>query len=594
MSVRSQRQQATGSWIFLGMLAAVALILGGLQYRWIGEISRAERERMKSSLQTSLNRVSRDFNAELSAACSRVTPASEGRVPSGDEYAVQYLRWRSATQRSGMFRTIAIAQPDGSLLELHILDQNGGVFVASDWPERWRPLQERLQARLSNEGPGRFGSGDRDTGSVIDIPFFRPPGDHGPFGRRESQWLLLEIDSSYLTSTLVPELLRRDLGDLAMQEYDFEVFARSDPRTTIYASARDREFPLEAADVSVGFFDVHPEMRPQHGGPPRFDRGPMPPGPPPRGAGPGRPRPPEALGFAGRWILAARHRAGSLESAVARTRTRNLAVSSAMLFLILAAGVALVRFTRGAQKLAELQMEFVAGVSHELRTPLSVMRTAGHNLQTHVGNDPAKVHKYGALIEHESEKLTAVVEQILQFSNAKAGRIIGPRVPVSVASIIDDALAADRQVIEDSGCVVQRDIEPELEPVLGDRATLTHAVKNLITNAAKYGNKGDWIGISASMRNNGRSLVEIRIADRGEGVAPDELQQIFEPFYRGRKAVAEQIHGTGLGLSLVKRIVEAHEGTIVVESASPQGTAFVIRLPTAPAQLTHEFENSTR
>jgi signal transduction histidine kinase len=122
---------------------------------------------------------------------------------------------------------------------------------------------------------------------------------------------------------------------------------------------------------------------------------------------------------------------------------------------------------------------------------------------------------------------------------------------------------------------------------------LTHAVKNLITNAAKYGSTGDWIGISAAMRNNGRSLVEIRIADRGEGVEPDELQQIFEPFYRGKKAVAEQIHGTGLGLSLVKRIVEAHEGTITVENASPRGTAFVIRLPTAPAQLTHEFENST-
>jgi signal transduction histidine kinase len=425
------------------------------------------------------------------------------------------------------------------------------------------------------------------------MPFFGPPEDHDPFRRRESHWLLLEIDSGYLSSALIPELLRRDLGDAAMQEYDFEVFARSDPRSTIYASAHDRDFPLEAADASVGFFDVHPEFRPRRAGPPRSDHGPIPPGPPPRGAGPGHPRPPDAIGLPGRWVLAARHRSGSLESAVARTRTRNLLVSSAMLLLILTAGAALVRFTRSAQKLAELQMEFVAGVSHELRTPLSVMRTAGHNLQTHVAGDPAKVQKYGALIEHESEKLTAVVEQILQFSNAKAGRIIGPRVPVSIASVIDDALAADRKVIEDSGCVVQKSIDPELEPVLGDRTTLTHAVKNLITNAAKYGSTGDWIGISAAMRNNGRSLVEIRIADRGEGVEPDELQQIFEPFYRGKKAVAEQIHGTGLGLSLVKRIVEAHEGTITVENASPRGTAFVIRLPTAPAQLTHEFENST-
>ena len=309
--MRSQRRQ-TGSWIFLGMLAAVALILGALQYRWIGEISRAERERMKSSLQTSLSRVSRDFNAEVSVACSRLASATEGRVPSAEEYAAQYSRWRSATQRSGMFRTVAIAQPSGSSLELQVLDQNRGVFIPSEWPERWRPLEERLQARLANEGPGRFGFGDRDIGSVIDIPFFGPPEDHSPFGRRESHWLLLEIDTGYLSGTLVPELLRRDLGDAATQEYDFQVFARSDPRSTIYASAPDRGFPLEAADASVGFFDVHPEIRPRRGGPPRFDHGPMPPGPPPRGAGPGRPRPPDAMGPPGRWVLAARHRTGSL------------------------------------------------------------------------------------------------------------------------------------------------------------------------------------------------------------------------------------------------------------------------------------------
>lgn len=237
-------------------------------------------------------------------------------------------------------------------------------------------------------------------------------------------------------------------------------------------------------------------------------------------------------------------------------------------------------------------MQFVAGVSHELRTPLGVMRTAGHNLQTMVAGDVARVQKYGALIQRESEKLAAVVEQILQFSNAKAGRIIGARAPVSIETVIEDALAADRQIIEESGCTVEKNIDSQLEPVLGDRATLTHALQNLITNAAKYGNKGDWIGISASMRHNGRPQVEIRIAGRGEGISPDEVGQIFEPFYRGRKATANQIHGTGLGLSLVKRIIEAHEGTIDVETAEAQGTAFIIRLPVVSGDLNHEFANS--
>ncbi len=570
------------------MLGSLALALGILQYRWIGEISRAERQRLKSTLEASLSRVSRDFNAEVSSVCSRLTPATDGRTPSETEYVAQYERWRRAASHLAMVQTIAVASPAADSLQLKMLDPKRAAFTIVDWPREWLPLRQRLLARLASGRGGPLLPPD-DPGTLIDIPIFGRGGANGPFVRRESQWLLLELDQDYLANSLIPELLRRDLGETAVQEYDFEVFARSNLDHALYASAPDRGFEASAADASAPIFE--PQARPAHGVP-RFELGP-PPGPPPRRPGPeGRHAPPGDNGFRSRWVIAARHRAGSLESAVARTRTRNLAVSSALLLLILAAGGALVRFTRGAQKLAELQMQFVAGVSHELRTPLSIMRTAGHNLQTMVASDPARVHKYGALIQQESEKLTAVVEQILQFSNAKAGRVIGARAPVSIEAVIDDALAADRRILEESGCVVVKNIDPRLEPVLGDRATLTHAVQNLITNAAKYGKKGGWIGISASMPRNGRRQIEIRIADRGDGIASDEVQQIFQPFYRGRKARADQIHGTGLGLSLVKRIVEAHEGAIEVETAEARGTAFIIRLPVASGDVAHECENS--
>jgi signal transduction histidine kinase len=583
----SDRSHSTGSWIFLGVLGSLALALGILQYRWIGEISRAERQRLKSTLEASLSRVSRDFNAEVSSVCSRLTPATDGRTPSETEYVAQYERWRRAASHLAMVQTIAVASPAGDSLQLKILDPRRLAFTASEWPRQWLPLRQHLLARLT-AGRGEPLLPPDDPGTLIDIPIFGR-GANGPFARRESQWLLLELDKDYLANSLVPELLRRDLGETALEEYDFEVFARSNLDNAIYASAPDRGFEVSAADASAPIFDS--QVRPRRGGP-RFELGP-PPGPPPRRAGAeGRPAPPGDNGFRSRWVIAARHRAGSLESAVARTRTRNLAVSSALLLLILAAGGALVRFTRGAQKLAELQMQFVAGVSHELCTPLSVMRTAGHNLQTMVASDPARVHKYGALIQRESEKLTAVVEQILQFSNVKAGRVIGARAPVSIESVIEDALAADRQIIEESGCVVVKNIDPRLEPVLADRATLTHAVQNLLSNAAKYGKTGGWIGISASMLRHGRRQIEVRIADRGEGIASDEVQQIFQPFYRGRKARADQIHGTGLGLSLVKRIIEAHEGAIEVETAEAKGTAFIIRLPVASGDVAHECEDS--
>src|SRR5439155_6515710 len=154
------------------------------------------------------------------------------------------------------------------------------------------------------------------------------------------------------------------------------------------------------------------------------------------GRGPGGP--PAMSPDRGRWLLSVRHRAGSLEALVAQTRRRNLAITGSILLLMLAAAGALIIFTRRAQRLAELQMEFIAGVSHELRTPLSVIRTAAHNLNGRVISNPAQVQRYGALIEEESEKLTDIVDRVLLFSNAKAGRVIRAREVVDADLLLAD------------------------------------------------------------------------------------------------------------------------------------------------------------
>ena len=106
-------------------------------------------------------------------------------------------------------------------------------------------------------------------------------------------------------------------------------------------------------------------------------------------------------------------------------------------------------------------------------------------------------------------------------------------------------------------------------------------------NAAKYGGEGGWIGVFATSSADG--MVEIRVADRGPGIPSSEQNSIFDPFYRGKVAVADQIHGTGLGLSLVKRIVEAHGGTVAVNSEPGKGAEFVVRIPAAPAEQIDEF-----
>ena len=297
----------------------------------------------------------------------------------------------------------------------------------------------------------------------------------------------------------------------------------------------------------------------------------------------------------GQWRLLVRHQAGSLEAAVSRARWQNLATSIGLLLLILATVAALVRFSRRAQQLAELQMNFVAGVSHELRTPITVIRTAAFNLRGRLATKPEQVERYGKLIQDESAKLTALVDQVLRFASGRAGHLIQERKPVAVDAMIDTGLRSSRSRLASSDLIVEKRLDPDLPLILADELAMNHVLQNLFDNAVKYGTEGsNWIGVFASaVSGEDGPAVEVRVADHGPGIPLEEQEHIFDPFFRGRRAVRDQIHGTGLGLNLVKKIVEAHGGTIRVESEPMKGTAFIVRIPAASPELQDEFAHST-
>jgi signal transduction histidine kinase len=281
----------------------------------------------------------------------------------------------------------------------------------------------------------------------------------------------------------------------------------------------------------------------------------------------------------------ARHRAGSLEAVVAQLRWRNLAVTAGVLLLMMASVGALITYTRRAQKLADLQMDFVAGISHELRTPLTVIHTAAYNLRGKIAANPAQVERYGVLIQQESGRLKLLVEQVLRFSGATSGRVIQNPEPLSVPNILEETLESVKAVFQEAGCVLETHIDSVLPRVMGDSMALKQALQNLLHNAAKYGaGESHWVGVTAAKAGSeSKPMVEIRVADRGPGIPADEQGQIFDPFFRGRRALQDQIHGTGLGLNLAKKIIEAHGGSIQVKSAAMKGAEFVVRLPAAPA-----------
>ena len=587
MSVEKSRRHALLSWLFVVVLVGLCATLGVIQYRWIGEVSRAEHERLRASLQLSLQRVSADFRSEISAVPSALSPESPAtdQAEREQQYASLYSRWQASSPYNGLVRNLAIAVRGASSLTLRILDPKQGIFTTAEWPSTWVRMRDRLIARAYGDPSERmqsFSYPTREELALIDLPQF-PRRDGGPpEPRRELGWTIIELDVDYLRASLVPELLRRHLGDGATLNYHVEIVAREEPSNVIYESDPNHSKRATAQpDASIGLFDASfgPGGRgPDRGGPPRgsgFGKG-----PPPRGANSDR----------NRWLLSAQHRTGSLEALVEQTRRRNLAITGGILLLMLAAVGAVIQFTRRTRNLADLQMEFVAGVSHELRTPLAVIRTAAHNLGGRVISNPNQVQRYGALIEEQSEKLTDIVDRVLLFANAREGRVIRSREVVGVDHLIDEAIGACSKILEESRCTVETMVEPELPPVLVDPAAFKHALLNLITNAAKYGSEGGWIGIFASSSTDGKSpMVEIRVADRGPGIPTREQGDIFDAFYRGKMAVADQIHGTGLGLSLVRRIVEAHGGTVTVNSEPEKGAEFVVRVPAAPAEQIDEF-----
>jgi signal transduction histidine kinase len=234
--------------------------------------------------------------------------------------------------------------------------------------------------------------------------------------------------------------------------------------------------------------------------------------------------------------------------------------------------------TRRAERLARQQMEFVAGVSHEMRTPLAVICSAGENLADGVIDGPAQVRRYGALIESEGRRLSEMIEQALEFAGAQRGRKNYALRPTDVCGAIESAIAACAPLIREGDFKIEKEFAGDLPVVAADGAALSRSIQNLLNNAMKYSGESLLIKIKAERVGD---EAQITIEDRGLGIAPSELPRVFEPFFRGRAVVDAQIRGSGLGLSLVKHIIEAHGGRVTVKSAERVGSAFTIHLPAA-------------
>ncbi len=588
-------RQTALAWTFVSVLVLSSLALAALEFRAILRVSHAEGERVRRELRVGLERVNRDLTDPIDRvvrALALPEPPRDQTAPAAPEREAEYLRryaaWREAGPAEWPFARVARAIRVGEALELREFDPGSATFRPIVWPAEWSELRRQLEARAQGERDVQAKPIEPSPG-LIEFPYFGREAESDPV--RELEWLVLELNLDLVRASL-PELLKRHLGDSSGVPYQVEVTLRDAPAVVIYRSPAAAPEPIAGkADGTVGLLDLSPFLARRGGRPPGRERPPEEagrPGPPPGDRADDRPAPRRAgEENRARWLLAARHQAGSIDALILQARTRNIALTTALVLLMLATIGALVWFTRRAQQLAAMQMEFVASISHELRTPLTVIRTAAHNLVTGVvrhGNT-AQAERYGLIIQNQTSKLAEMVEQVLRFANSEAGRSVGRMEPFPVEGLLSGAAEAAAGAIAGAECRLELTVSPgaELAWVRGDYVSLEHALVNLLNNAAKYGSSGKWIGFSADLVGQaGNEMIEIKVSDRGPGVSAAEAKQIFEPFFRGRLALEDQIHGTGLGLSLVKRIVEAHGGTISLHSPPPQadtGAEFVVRLP---------------
>ena len=250
-----------------------------------------------------------------------------------------------------------------------------------------------------------------------------------------------------------------------------------------------------------------------------------------------------------------------------------------VLLLAIAAGVGLIyAAVRREVEVARMRSNFISGVSHELRTPLTSIHMLSEMLQTGKITEEKKKSEYYNLITRESERLTALINKILDFSKIDEGRIKYDFESHDLEALMDDALMSMTALLDERKANVVR-IRPDVPVrVKCDRKMLTQVIVNLIDNAVKYSPEQPEI----IMKTYGKNVLSyLSIRDHGIGIQPDEEQRIFEEFYRSSHERIKEVKGTGLGLAIVKKIVEDHSGTVTAKTAPGGGLEVTVALPSA-------------
>jgi two-component system, OmpR family, phosphate regulon sensor histidine kinase PhoR len=236
------------------------------------------------------------------------------------------------------------------------------------------------------------------------------------------------------------------------------------------------------------------------------------------------------------------------------------------------------------QAAEKMRVDFVANASHELLTPLASVTGFIETLtETEAGDDPKTRNRFLKIMADETSRMQALIRDLMSLSRIESEKYEMTRTPVNLGDTITEVTSAFRNGSDKRAADIEIAIADNLEPVMGDVVQLRQLISNLIANAMKYGKSGTPILVQLTPSQSGQML-SFSVADQGDGIAPEHLPRLTERFYRVDSGRSRSIGGTGLGLSLVKHIVDRHRGHLEIRSELGKGTNVTILLPIAPKQ----------
>jgi signal transduction histidine kinase len=276
------------------------------------------------------------------------------------------------------------------------------------------------------------------------------------------------------------------------------------------------------------------------------------------------------------------------EDMVAQASRRNRVAYGVLLgvfYLALAVGIIYTaRALYHEARLSRLKTDFVSLVSHELRTPLTSIRMFIETLALGRVKEEAQIKEILAMLSRETERLSAMIERVLDWSRIESGRKSYRRERWHPRDVVSAAVEAFRAQRLNEALDLTCQVPEALPAVQVDRDAVAGALLNLLQNAYKYSGQGQDRRISVRARQEPRR-VAIDVEDNGMGIAPRDRKRIFDRFYRVDNLLTRKTEGTGLGLAIARRIVEAHGGSIAVQSDVGKGSTFTIRLPAEPESV---------